>query len=71
MARFRILKVALDTPLDFLFDYGWTVEEDMPEPLPGQFALVPFGRREMMGLIVEIADSTELNQKKTLLKSIT
>jgi len=64
VARFRILKVALDTPLDFLFDYGWTVGEDMPEPLPGQFALVPFGRREMMGLIVEIADSTELPPEK-------
>ncbi|MFS0755790.1 primosomal protein N' [Noviherbaspirillum sp. 1P10PC] len=64
MARFRILKVALDTPLDFLFDYGWTVEEAMPEPLPGQFALVPFGRREVMGLIVDIADSTELPPEK-------
>ena len=64
MARFRILKVALDTPLDFLFDYGWTVEEAMPEPLPGQFALVPFGRREVMGLIVDIADTTELPPEK-------
>jgi len=64
VARFRILKVALDTPLDFLFDYGWTVEEAMPEPLPGQFALVPFGRREVMGLIVDIADSTELPPEK-------
>ena len=64
MARFRILKVALDTPLDFLFDYGWTVEGAMPEPLPGQFALVPFGRREVMGLIVDIADSTELPPEK-------
>jgi primosomal protein N' (replication factor Y) len=64
VARFRILKVALDTPLDFLFDYGWTVEESMPEPLPGQFALVPFGRREVMGLIVDIADRTELPPEK-------
>ena len=64
MARFRILKVALDTPLDMLFDYGWTVEEEMPEPLPGQFALVPFGRREVMGLIVDIADRTDLPPEK-------
>jgi primosomal protein N' (replication factor Y) len=64
VARFRILKVALDTPLDFLFDYGWTVEEEAPAPLPGQFALVPFGRREVMGLIVDIADSTELPPEK-------
>jgi primosomal protein N' (replication factor Y) len=64
VARFRILKVALDTPLDFLFDYGWTVEVSMPEPLPGQFALVPFGRREVMGLIVDVGDTTELPPEK-------
>ena len=64
MACFRILKVALDTPLDFLFDYGWTVEEGEPEPRPGHFAIVPFGRREITGLIVDIADTTDLPPEK-------
>ena len=64
MARFRILKVALDTPLDFFFDYGWTVGDDEPEPQVGQFVLLPFGRRETTGLIVDIADTSELPPEK-------
>ena len=64
MAHFRILKVALDTPLDFLFDYGWSVADGEPEPLVGQFVLVPFGRREITGLIVDMADTSELAPEK-------
>jgi primosomal protein N' (replication factor Y) len=64
VAHFRILKVALDTPLDFLFDYGWSVADGEPEPLIGQFVLVPFGRREITGLIVDMADSSELAPEK-------
>ena len=64
MAHFRILKVALDTPLDFLFDYGWSVADGEPEPLVGQFVLVPFGRREITGLIVDMADASELAPEK-------
>ncbi len=64
MPLFSILKVALDTPLDFLFDYGWSVAEGEPEPQVGQFVLVPFGRRETTGLIVEIAGSSALAPEK-------
>lgn len=55
-----ILKVALDTPLDFCFDYLWSLEAGAPRPLPGQLALVPFGRREVMGLIVAVHDETDV-----------
>ncbi|WP_175624484.1 MULTISPECIES: primosomal protein N' [Oxalobacteraceae] len=55
-----ILKVALDTPLDFCFDYLWSLEADAPRPLTGQLALVPFGRREVMGLIVAVQDETDV-----------
>ena len=55
-----ILKVALDTPLDFCFDYVWPIEEGLIRPLPGQLVLVPFGRREVMGLIVSVHDTTDV-----------
>ncbi|MNR93277.1 Primosomal protein N' [compost metagenome] len=55
-----ILKVALDTPLDFCFDYLWTPEPDAPHPLAGQLVLVPFGRREVVGLIVAVHESTDV-----------
>jgi primosomal protein N' (replication factor Y) len=64
VAPFRILKVALDTPLDFLFDYGWPVEEGGPEPQIGHFVVVPFGRREITGLIVGIAATSDLAPEK-------
>ncbi|RZI44349.1 primosomal protein N' [Herbaspirillum sp. HC18] len=52
------LKIALDTPLDTCFDYRWNGEPDAPVPAPGQLALVPFGRRETVGLIVGVSDVT-------------
>lgn len=60
-----ILKVALDTPLDFCFDYRWAGDvTGAGAPLVGQLVLVPFGRREVMGLIVAIADQTDVASGK-------
>lgn len=57
-----ILKVALDTPLDVCFDYVWntTGGEGDSAPRPGQLVLVPFGRREVIGLIVSVEQTSEL-----------
>jgi len=54
----RILKIALDTPLDRCFDYRWNGDGELP--LPGQLALVPFGRREAVGMIVAIEQESEV-----------
>ncbi len=56
----RILKMALDTPLAIEFDYRWRPEsaDDLP-PMVGQLAQVPFGRREVMGLIIAIQDTSD------------
>ncbi|GIZ51703.1 primosomal protein N' [Noviherbaspirillum aridicola] len=55
------LTVALDTPLDTCFDYRWQGGGD---PQPGQLALVPFGRREEIGLIVAVGGRTEVPADK-------
>jgi primosomal protein N' (replication factor Y) len=56
-----ILKVALDTPLDFCFDYAWGGDAaNGVRPQPGQLALVPFGRREVVGLIVAVHEETDV-----------
>jgi primosomal protein N' (replication factor Y) len=49
-----ILQIALDTPLNSVFDYRWACEPGS-EPQVGQLALVNFGRREVVGLIVAVA----------------
>lgn len=58
------LTIALDTPLDRLFDYRWLPEVDVPRPEVGQIALVPFGRQEIAGLIVAINASTDVPADK-------
>lgn len=60
-----ILRVAIDTPLDFYFDYRWVAESDEAAiPQIGQLALVPFGRRQVMGLIVAVLDETGVPDEK-------
>jgi primosomal protein N' (replication factor Y) len=52
-----ILEVALDTPLRQVFDYLPVPGE--PQPEPGMRVLVPFGRRQMVGVIVSLKDRSE------------
>ncbi|WP_371763196.1 primosomal protein N' [Massilia sp.] len=58
-----ILQIALDTPLDSLFDYRWVCEPGS-EPEVGQLALVNFGRREAVGLIVAVKHETDVPADK-------
>ena len=60
----RILQIALDTPLDRTFDYRWRRGADEATPEVGQLAIVPFGRREVAGLIVGIAEHTDVPEGK-------
>ncbi|MBP1205944.1 primosomal protein N' (replication factor Y) [Duganella sp. 1411] len=54
-----ILQVALDTPLNAIFDYRWYCDA-AEQPRVGQLAFVPFGPREVMGLIVGVAADTDV-----------
>jgi primosomal protein N' (replication factor Y) len=58
-----ILQIALDTPLDSLFDYRWACAPGS-EPQVGQLALVNFGRREAVGLIVAVKHETDVPADK-------
>lgn len=63
--KHRILKIALDTPLDCTFDYRWSdSEEPATAPVPGQLAIVPFGRREVAGVIVAVNDRSDVPEEK-------
>ncbi len=52
-----IIRVALDVPLATLFDY--VVSEETQLEI-GQRLVVPFGRKQMLGLAMEWAESSEL-----------
>ena len=57
-----IIKVAVGTPLNQLFDY--LLPADDLQALPGQRVRVPFGRREHTGIIVALAKQTEVPASK-------
>jgi primosomal protein N' (replication factor Y) (superfamily II helicase) len=58
-----ILRVALDVPLRRLFDY--LPPRGGPGPIvPGVRIRVPFGRQRLVGLVMEIAPSTELSPER-------
>jgi primosomal protein N' (replication factor Y) len=60
----RILQIVLDTPLDRTFDYRWRANGDEALPQIGQLAIVPFGRREVAGLIIGLAEQTDVPADK-------
>jgi primosomal protein N' (replication factor Y) len=52
-----IVRVALDMPLSTLFDY---VLKDGLMAVPGQRVIVPFGRKQVVGVVMECAADSEL-----------
>jgi len=52
-----IVRVALDMPLSTLFDYVLT---DGVAVMPGQRVIVPFGRKQVVGVVMECAANSEL-----------
>ncbi|MGN6649231.1 primosomal protein N' [Trinickia sp.] len=50
------VRVALDHPLPTLFDYRCAA----PAPAPGTLVAVPFGKRGVVGLVVEVTAHTEV-----------
>jgi len=54
-----ILKIVIDTPLNAVFDYRWQCEPEN-RPQAGQLALVPFAHREVVGLIVGLAEDSDV-----------
>ena len=61
-----ILKIALDVPLDRLFDYlnighNGNIGQDVHI---GQRVLVPFGRRNQIGIVMGLADASEVPLEK-------
>jgi primosomal protein N' (replication factor Y) len=51
-----IVRIALDIPLPSLFDYS--TEEPV---VPGQRVIVPFGRRQMVGVAMECAETSDMD----------
>ena len=55
-----ILRIAVPSPLDRTFDYLPPPDCDLSVLFPGVRVRVPFGHRQIIGFLVEIAESTDL-----------
>ena len=55
-----IARIALDVPLETLFDY----RTDDFAPVPGQLVVVPFGRRRDVGVVVELTVRSEISDAR-------
>ncbi|KSW24545.1 MULTISPECIES: primosomal protein N' [Pseudomonas] len=64
MPRPSILRLALPSPLRRLFDYLPPRGLDPSRLQPGVRLRVPFGRREIVGVLVELADSSQVPEDK-------
>jgi primosomal protein N' (replication factor Y) (superfamily II helicase) len=58
-----IVQVAIDSPLNRLFDYAWN-EELAAAPQKGQIVQVSFGRQECIGVVMQVLDKTEYDLEK-------
>ena len=58
-----IVQVAIDSPLNQLFDYAWN-EDFAPGPQKGQIVQVSFGRQECIGVVMQILDKSEHDPAK-------
>ena len=59
-----ILRLALPSPLRRLFDYRAPAGVLRTQLHPGMRLRVPFGRREMIGILVEITDTSDVPLEK-------
>ena len=53
----RVARLALDVPLPQLFDYR--LPDGVLAP-PGSRAIVPFGKRRVVGVVIEVANASEI-----------
>ena len=59
-----ILRLALPSPLRRLFDYRAPAGVLRTQLHPGMRLRVPFGRREMIGILVEVTNTSEVPAEK-------
>jgi len=65
MTSVGVFRVALDTPLKRLFDYLPPVDGLFSAPIqPGMRVRVPFGRQRLVGIVMEVAESSELPKER-------
>ncbi|MDH5544121.1 MAG: primosomal protein N' [Gammaproteobacteria bacterium] len=64
MQKISILRLALPTPLRKTFDYLAPNSESDISLEPGMRVLVPFGKRQLVGILLEVSDNSDFDLNK-------
>jgi primosomal protein N' (replication factor Y) len=60
----KFLRIAIPSPLRRAFDYLPVPEENLDNLKPGIRFLVPFGKRHVVGILLGVVDTTEVDPQK-------
>ena len=60
----NFLRVAIPSPLRRLFDYLPVELDDGYQYIPGIRVIAPFGNRELVALLVEVSEQSDVDTKK-------
>lgn len=64
MSQTTVLKVAVPGPFRKLFDYLPVRDTNIPLPKSGTRTLIPFGTRNIVGIVIEVSSSTDSSPYK-------
>lgn len=64
----KTIKVAVLLPIEKTFDYTIPDDEDLIENIVGKRVIVPFGTRYITGVVLEVNDSTQVEQLKPIVE---
>lgn len=64
-----IVQVAIDVPINKLFDYFWDASELGQFPERGRLVVVPFGKKDVVGIVINVGEQSayELDKLKKVI----
>ena len=66
--RYRFAEVAVDAPAGHDRTFSYSLPDGM-EASPGQFVVVPFGPRQVQGIVFELADRPQVDAVRPILRA--
>jgi len=65
----NIVQVAIDVPINRLFDYLWDAQSLGQQPERGMLVSVPFGKKDIVGVVINVSEesSYELDKIKKVI----
>ena len=60
----NIVQVAIDVPINRLFDYLWDAQSLGQQPERGMLVSVPFGKKDIVGVVINVSEESSYELDK-------